>query len=196
MSEFFIYLKLGYQHITDLNGFDHLLFLVALCAIYSLQQWKEVLILVTAFTLGHSVTIALATQDILTVNAAFIEFLIPITIILTCLVNFFYKFKRKLYRSSSNPKWIRYGIATLFGLIHGLGFSTYLKSLLGAENSILKPLLAFNIGLELGQILIVVIALFINFLLISGFGLKKRTWNLILSGIVMGMSLMLVIDQL
>ncbi|MFT5884162.1 MAG: hypothetical protein ACI9IP_000617 [Arcticibacterium sp.] len=196
MSEFFIYLTLGYQHITDLNGFDHLLFLVALCAIYSLQQWKDVLILVTAFTLGHSVTLALATQDILKVNAAFIEFLIPITIILTCLVNFFYKFKRNLHRSSSNPKWLRYGIATLFGLIHGLGFSTYLKSLLGAENSIFKPLLAFNIGLEFGQILIVAIALFINFLLISGFGLKKRTWNLILSGIVMGMSLMLVIDKL
>ncbi|MFT6880605.1 MAG: hypothetical protein ACI97P_001591 [Arcticibacterium sp.] len=196
MSEFFIYLRLGYQHITDLNGLDHLLFLVALCAVYSLLQWKEVLILVTAFTLGHSITLALATQDILNVNSEFIEFLIPLTIILTCLVNLFYKFKRNLYRSASNPKWLRYSIATLFGLIHGLGFSHYLKSLLGSENSILKPLLAFNIGLELGQILIVFVALIVNLLIISVLGLKKRTWNLILSGVVMGMSLMLVIDKL
>ena len=196
MSEFLIYLKIGYQHITDLNGFDHLLFLLALCAIYSLQQWKEVLLLVTAFTLGHSITLALATQEIIEVDSDLIEFLIPVTIIITCLVNFFHRFRKSIYNSPKRGKWLRYILAVVFGLVHGLGFSNYLKGLLGSENSILKPLFAFNIGLELGQILIVAVALMVNFLLISGFNVKKKTWNLILSGTVLGMSLMLIIDSI
>ncbi|MGR3810603.1 HupE/UreJ family protein [Jiulongibacter sp. NS-SX5] len=194
MSEFLSYLKLGYLHITDLNGFDHILFIIALCAVYSIQRWKEVLILITAFTLGHSATLALSVLDIVSIDAGLIEFIIPLTIMATCLVNFFHKFPKSIYKKTKNNKWVRYALAVVFGLIHGLGFSNYLKSLLGAENSIVVPLFSFNLGLELGQILIVVAALAINFLLTEFLKVKQKTWNLILSGIVFGMALMLVIQ--
>ncbi|WP_341226127.1 HupE/UreJ family protein [uncultured Arcticibacterium sp.] len=194
MQEFLIYLKLGYQHITDLNGFDHILFIIALCAISSVKQWKSVLILITAFTLGHSITLALSTTGLVNVNSELIELLIPITILITCVVNFFHKFKKSIYTEPKNKQFIRYVIASLFGLIHGLGFSNYLRSLLGAENSIVKPLLAFNIGLEFGQIIIVMAILLINFLMISILDLRRKTWNLILSGIVFGMTLMMIIN--
>jgi hypothetical protein len=196
MSEFFIYLQLGYQHITDLKGFDHILFIIALCAIYSIIQWKEMLILTTAFTVGHSFTLGLSTLGFITIDSGLIEFLIPITIIATCLINFFHKFQKSIYIQPKRNKFSRYVVASLFGLIHGLGFSNYLKSLLGEENSIIKPLFSFNLGLELGQILIVIIVLLLNFLMISGFNIRRRTWNLILSGIVFGMSLMLVFEKI
>lgn len=194
MQEFLIYLKLGYQHITDLNGFDHILFIIALCAISSVKQWKSVLILITAFTLGHSITLALSSTGLIKVNSELIEFLIPITILLTCVINFFHKFKKSIYTEPKNKKFIRYIIASLFGLIHGLGFSNYLRSLLGAESNIVKPLLAFNLGLELGQIIIVMLVLILNFLMINILDLRRKTWNLILSGIVFGMTLMIIIN--
>ncbi|AWV97960.1 HupE/UreJ family protein [Arcticibacterium luteifluviistationis] len=196
MQEFLIYLKLGYQHITDLKGFDHILFIVALCAISSLKQWKSVLILITAFTLGHSITLALSTTGLIKVNPEFIEVLIPVTILITCIVNFFHKFKKSIYTEPKNKKFIRYLIASLFGLIHGLGFSNYLRSLLGSESSIIKPLFAFNLGLEFGQIIIVIGVLLLNFLMIIILDLRRKTWNLILSGIVFGMTLMLIINSL
>ena len=196
MSEFFIYLQLGYQHITNLKGFDHILFIIALCAIYSIIQWKEVLILITAFTLGHSLTLALASMGFIHIDSGLIEFLIPITIIITCIINFFYKFQKSLYAQPKKKKVIRYIIASIFGLVHGLGFSNYLTSLLGKEGSIIKALFSFNLGLELGQFLVVIIILLLNFFMLSGFNVRKRTWNLIFSGIVFGMSLMLVFDKL
>ncbi len=195
MSEFFTYLKLGYLHITDLKGFDHILFIVALCAVYRFIKWREVLILVTAFTLGHSITLALSSLGYVNLNPDFIEVLIPVTIIATCISNFFYKFPKSIYKKVKNSQALRYGITSFFGLIHGLGFSSYLKFLLGAEASITLPLLSFNIGLELGQILIVLAVLSLNFILIEIFKVKARTWNLILSGITLGMSLMLLINR-
>jgi hypothetical protein len=196
MSEFFIYLQLGYNHITDLNGFDHILFIISLCSIYSIIQWKDVLILVTAFTIGHTATLGLASLGLIQVDSSLIEFLIPITILITCVVNFFHKFRRSIYREPFKAKVSRYIIALVFGFIHGLGFSNYLRSLFGKEDSITKPLFSFNLGLELGQILIVLVILLLNFLMISGFNISRKTWNLILSGIVFGMSLMLVFERI
>ncbi|MFC0185823.1 HupE/UreJ family protein [Pseudarcicella hirudinis] len=122
MSEFQTYLQLGFQHITDIKGYDHILFVVALCAIYKLSDWKKVAILVTAFTIGHSVTLALSTLDIISYRSEIIEFLIPITIFITCLVNFFFKSdqKRKPVKAPSSRS--RYVLAMSFGLIHGMGF--------------------------------------------------------------------------
>lgn len=196
MTEFLIYLKLGFQHITDLNGFDHILFLLALCAIFSLENWRQVILLVTAFTIGHSLTLALAVLEVLPVNSQLVELIIPITILITCIFNFTYTFPKSIQRikrkeSSRN----RYLMAAFFGLVHGMGFSTYLRSLLGAENSILKPLFSFNLGLELGQLLIVFFALILNLILTEFFKVRKKSWNLILSGIVFGMALMMVFDR-
>lgn len=193
MSDFEIFLPLGFQHITDLKGYDHILFVVALCAVFRLKDWKKVAVLITAFTIGHSATLALATLNIITYSTKLIELLIPITIFLTCILNFFHK-SAEYSLDRENPSYLRYPMAMAFGLIHGMGFSNYLRSLLGKEESIWQPLLAFNVGLELGQLVIVAISLIISSLLLDVFRVKKHDWNLILSGIVAGVALTLIRD--
>ena len=192
MSIFELYLKLGFQHIADIKGYDHILFILTLCGIYLLSQWRNVLILVTAFTIGHSITLALATLNIVRVSTAWVEFLIPLTIFVTALGNIFYKgvsFSKGLHR-------FKYALALFFGLIHGLGFSNYLRQLLGMEDNIVVPLFAFNVGLELGQILILLIILLIAQLFISVFSAPRREWNLVISGASLGVSLILMLERL
>ncbi len=197
MDDFFIYLRLGFDHITDPSGYDHVLFVIALCAVYTLQQWRQVLILVTAFTIGHSITLALATLQLITYKTEVIELLIPITILITAITNFF--FQEPGYRSlpvsrQTNRPW-RYGLALVFGLIHGMGFSNYLRSLLGREADIVKPLLAFNIGLEIGQLVIVGFILSLAYLALNLLRTSRLRWTLILSGFVAGMAASLIINN-
>lgn len=188
MSSFQLYFKLGLQHILDLRGFDHILFVLALCAIYVARDWKKILILVTAFTIGHSLTLALATLDVIRIRSEVTEFLIPVTIAVTALVSIF---KPKPSNGKGVP--LNYLFAAFFGLIHGLGFSNYLKDLLGRETSIWQLLLAFNIGLEVGQIVIVAVFLLVTSLL-SLAGVSRKEWTLIVSAFVLGMACMLMLD--
>ena len=192
MSIFGIYMQLGFDHIIDYQAFDHILFIVTLTAVYRFANWKKVLILVTAFTIGHTTTLALATLNIVNVDASLIEFLIPLTIFITAMGNIVTKqqdFSSRLHR-------FKYLTAMFFGLIHGLGFSNYLKSLLGMEQSIVKPLFAFNLGLELGQILIVLIILSAASFSFRYLQVKMREWTLVLSGAGLGVSIMLMIERL
>lgn len=195
MNDFLIYLRLGYDHITDPGGYDHILFVIALCAVYRIQQWRQVLILVTAFTLGHSITLALATLQLIHYSTDLIELLIPVTILITAVSNFFFqdRSERSTIPTVTQP-W-RYGLALAFGLIHGMGFSNYLRSLLGREADILSPLLAFNIGLELGQLLIVSFVLALSYLLLSLARVAQLRWVLVMSGIVAGMAISLLLDN-
>jgi HupE / UreJ protein len=190
MSEFWAYLTLGFEHITALNGYDHILFVVALCAIYSFEEWKKVLILITAFTIGHSVTLALATLNVISFQKDVVELLIPITIFITALGNYFQDKKGQV----QSPK-LRYGLAVGFGLIHGMGFSSYLRSLLGSSENITMPLFAFNVGLEIGQLIIVAVALVIGFVFVGIVNIKRFTWNHLISGIVAGMALSLILNS-
>lgn len=195
MTEFQAYLQLGFEHITDPLGYDHILFVIALCAIYTLRDIKKVLILVTAFTIGHSITLALATLNIINFRSDVIELLIPITILITAIINFFHKVPKTSLVSREKVSPMRYPLALIFGLIHGMGFSNYLRSLLGKESSIVEPLLAFNLGLELGQILIVLILLILAFVTIDLSKKPKQNWNLIISGIIAGMALSLILNN-
>lgn len=191
MTTFGLYFSLGFDHIADLAAYDHILFLMALCAVYSLKEWAKVLILVTAFTLGHTLTLALATLDQIRISTSLIEFLIPVTIIIAGIWNI-------LQRSGSDQTLshrFKYSIALFFGLIHGLGFSNYLRSLLGTEQDLLLPLFSFNLGLELGQIMIVLVVLLVSFVLVNLFGMKRREWNLLLSGAAIGVSLILCVER-
>lgn len=195
MSEFLAYLQLGFDHITDSNGYDHILFIMALCTIYTLVEWKKVLILVTAFTIGHSVTLALATLGMVTIRPDVIELLIPVTILITAFINLFHKVPKSTYRPQENGYSSRFPLALFFGLIHGLGFSNYLRALLGKEASILNPLFGFNVGLEIGQLIIVFIFLTIAFILTELLKVSKLNWNLILSGIIIGMAFSLILNN-
>ena len=186
---FQLYLELGLEHIADLQGYDHILFVAMLCAVYTFKEWKQVLILVTAFTIGHSLTLALATLNIIRVSNAWVEFLIPVTIFITAVGNMV---SAKPGHASAR---VKYALALFFGLIHGLGFSNYLRSLLGAHDSIALPLFAFNIGVELGQILIVVCILTLTALILF-FKLKQRDWILVLAGAGAGIALSLIVERL
>jgi hypothetical protein len=192
MSQFELYFKLGRDHILDYsNGYDHILFVMALCALYQLRDWKQVLVLVTAFTIGHSITLALATLEIIRVNQALIEFLIPVTIFITAASNIF----KKEDTFTGKAVQINYFYAGFFGLIHGLGFSNYLKSILGRDQSIISQLFAFNLGLEFGQIIIVVLFLVTSFILVDLFGLNRRDWKLVISSAIAGIALILIKDK-
>lgn len=190
MSTFTLYFNLGFTHILDVNGYDHILFVVALCALYTVSDWKRVLIIVTAFTIGHSITLALATLDIIPINPALIEFLIPVTIFITAVSNIF----RKQSGIRQQGVQMNYAFALIFGLIHGMGFSNYLQSLLGRDESIVTQLLAFNLGLELGQVIIVAIFLVLSFIIVDILQARRRDWKIIVSSAVAGIALTLMIE--
>ncbi|MDO6439625.1 HupE/UreJ family protein [Cyclobacterium sp. 1_MG-2023] len=190
MNQFQLYFNLGIQHILDLKGFDHILFVLALAVVYMLKDWGRILVLVTAFTIGHSLTLALATLNVIRVNTDLVEFLIPVTIAITALVNIF-----KPKSSSGRGVQINYLFALCFGLIHGLGFSNYLRTLLGKEQSIFTPLLAFNLGLEVGQVVIVVLFLLASTLITGIFRVNRKEWVLVISSIILGMSFMILLDS-
>ena len=191
VSEFYTYLRLGLGHILDLNSYDHILFVVALVAGEG-QRLKRLIWLVTAFTVGHSLTLALATLKLVSVNPAWIEFLIPLTIVLTCIINI----TQKDGEADLKRERMKYSLALIFGLIHGLGFSNYLRAVLGAEEAIAVPLLGFNIGVELGQLLVVVAARAGSRLVTRTLRLTQRQWLLVLSGATAIIALVMMMGRI
>ncbi len=183
------YLELGTTHILDLAGLDHLLFLVALVITYSIAQWRAVLILATAFTLGHSITLALASLDIIKVNSQWVEMLIAASIAYTAAYNLFRP------ENSTGSNRLKYGSALLFGLIHGMGFSNYFKAILGKDD-LLFPLFAFNIGVELAQVLIVLAVLLVSFIITKLIPQSKKPLVLFTSALILIWSLNMVIERI
>lgn len=190
MHDFSLYFGLGWEHILDWQGYDHILFVCALCGIYQLRDWRSVLVLVTAFTIGHSVTLALSVLDKIRIPASLIEFLIPVTIVITCFSNIINK------KKSSGLVKFNYLLASLFGLIHGLGFSNYLKSLLGHHSNIIPELFSFNVGLEAGQLIIVISILIIAYILTEVLKAPRREWNLFLSSAIFGIAFTMALERL
>ena len=190
MHEFLMYMQIGFNHIANLSGMDHILFVAALCIRYQLSDWKKWLVLITAFTIGHSVTLVLSVFNYLDFATNWIEFLIPVTILITSISNMFVK------KFTFNTKFpVIYFFALFFGLIHGLGFSFYLKSLLGIQQNIAPALLAFNVGLEIGQIIIVMAILVISFIFVMLLKAPRRDFILIVSGGILALSLQMAIER-
>ncbi len=189
MQDFLFYLKLGWEHIISLDALDHQLFILALVAIFSFRDYKQVLILVTAFTIGHSVTLALSVLDVFRMSSTWIEFLIPLTIVITAFDNIL------MSNRQQNLMKINYLLALFFGLIHGMGFANIARVAIAKEQSIFLPLLGFNIGLELGQILVVFIFLGIGFLITSIFKVAKRDWILFISSGVFALALKMTLER-
>ena len=175
MNDLAFYFKEGWQHIISFNALDHQLFIIALAAIYILKDWKKVLVLVTAFTLGHSLTLALSIYDVIRANEKWVEFLIPITIIITAIFNYFIKDFNK------ESLQLNYFFALFFGFIHGLGFANSIRFMLASNQKIGAGLLGFNLGLEAGQIVCVTIILLSAYLVINIAGLKRIWWVYTLS---------------
>ena len=190
MNDFSLYFKIGFQHIADLRGIDHLLFIVAHCIRYQFSDWRKLLILVTAFTIGHSITLALSVFELIQYSMKWIEFLIPVTIAITAFSNVFVK---KFVFKSRFP--LIYFLALFFGLIHGMGFSSYLKSLLGSGESVVWPLLAFNLGLEAGQLLIVLIILLITLIFVSLLKVNRKEYLLFCSAAAFALALQMAIER-
>lgn len=181
MNEFWLYFKLGVTHVLDWKAHDHVLFLIVLVAAYNFTNWKRVLVLVTLFTVGHTVSLLLASYDIVTVSTDMVEFLIPMTILIAALYNLLSSGK------SNRPDKLGlfYIITIFFGLIHGFGFATYFKMI--NDDSSFLPLLEFALGIELAQIIVVLLVLIIAFVFQMLFRFKKRDWVLVISSIVIGM---------
>lgn len=170
MQNFGFYFELGWDHIIAWGALDHLLFILALSAIYLISNWKQVLVLVTAFTIGHSLTLALSVYDVVRLNSKWVEFLIPCTIVITALFNFFQK--------EYQPRSLRlnYFLALFFGLIHGMGFANSIRFMMMKDESLGWSLFGFNVGLEAGQIIVVIGILFLSYLIVNKAGFKRKWW--------------------
>ena len=190
MQDFGFYFRLGWEHIISKDALDHQLFIAALAAIYLLKDWKQVLILVTAFTIGHSLTLALSVLDVIRFNSRWVEFLIPCTIVITAITNFFQK------EFTTRSVRINYFLALGFGLIHGMGFANSVRFMLVDNQSLAGSLLGFNLGLEAGQIVVVIVILLLAQLLTNLFKVKRREWVIFLSAAVFGLALKMVLERL
>ena len=190
MSDFSLYFKLGWEHIISTDALDHILFVAALSAIYMLSDWKQVLILITAFTIGHAVTLILSVFDIIRFDPAWVEFLIPCTIVITALFNLFQK------DFSSRSVRINYFLALFFGLIHGMGYANAIRFTLAKEQSIGWSLFSFNLGLEIGQIFVVLLILLLTLIMTNIAGVKRREWVIFISAAVFSLSLKMALERI
>ncbi|MFN2261107.1 MAG: HupE/UreJ family protein [Psychroflexus sp.] len=191
MADFWLYFKLGFEHVLDWKAYDHVLFLSALVAAYSFKESKRVFWLVTLFTIGHVLSLALAAYDVLRVNSDIIEFLIPVSIVFTALYNIITAGKN----TASQKVNFLYFITFFFGLVHGFGFSTYFNMLSKDSDSLLLMLAEFALGIEVAQIVVVIAILLLSFIIQNVFRFSKRDWILVISSIVLGMSIPILAEN-
>jgi len=189
MQDLGFYFKLGWDHIIARDALDHLLFVLALSAIYLVGNWKQVLVLITAFTIGHSLTLALSVYEVVSIADKWVEFLIPCTIIVTAVFN--------LLEKNYKPRSLRlnYFLALFFGLIHGLDFANYIRFMISKNDSMGWSLFGFNVGLEVGQIVVVTGILLLSFLLVNKAGLKRKWWVWGLSIIALSIAFKMAWDR-
>ncbi len=190
MKDFRLFFPLGIEHIISLSAIDHILFIAALCLRYQWSDWKKIFILITAFTIGHSLTLALSTLNIINLPASVTEFFIAITILLTAINNLFVR------NFQFNQKYpLIYFYALVFGLIHGLGFSTLLKNMLGKDENIIGQLLSFNLGIEVGQFFIVAVILFVSFIFVGLLKVSRREYIVFVSGGIAALAIDMIIER-
>lgn len=189
IDSFLLYLSLGWEHIISTDALDHQLFILALIAAFSFDDWRKLLILITAFTVGHSITLAISLMDFFRIPTAVVEFVIPVTIAITALYNIITR------KKSQQLTKINYVLALVFGLVHGLGFANTARAAISSEDSLLMPLLGFNIGLELGQIILVLVILILHFFAISLFRVNKKDWVMFISSGVFALSVQMALER-
>lgn len=192
MSEFWIYFQIGLKHVLDIHAYDHVLFLIALTTPYAFKDWKRILLLVTVFTLGHTLALLLSVFGIIAVKANLVEFLIPVTILITAFFNLFTAGKASKNESVN----LVFFLTLFFGIIHGLGFSNYFKTILGGTaSSKLVPLLEFALGIEAAQIIVVFVVLIISYIVQTVFRFSKRDWALVMSAFIIGVVIPMIVES-
>lgn len=192
MSDFWIYFIIGLKHVLNIFAYDHVLFLLALTVPYDFKSWKRILILVSLFTLGHSLALFLSVFNVISCKVTIVEFLIPITILMAALYNIF------LAGKSSKKDGITFaGIVTVFfGVIHGLGFSNYFNSILsGKPSDKLVPLTEFAVGIETAQIIVVMAALLLAYMILNLTKFSKRDWILTISAFIAGVVIPMILQS-
>ncbi len=189
MSEFWLYFNLGLYHVLDWQAYDHILFIVALCAAYGWNSWRRLLLLVTMFTLGHTASLFLSHYQVMAVSPTWIEFLIPVTILSAAFYNLF-----KSGRNQGNERvGLLFLVTLFFGLIHGFGFGRYYNQI-NDEGAIL-PLLEFALGIELAQVIIVLSVLVVGYFIQTFFRIQQRDWVMVISSMVIGMTFPMLIEN-
>jgi len=192
MSEFWIYFEIGLRHVLDLFAYDHVLFLIALTVPYAFKDWKRLLLLVSIFTIGHTLALLLSVFGVIIIKGNLVEFLIPITILIVAIFNLFTAGKSSKNESISVVVFI----TLFFGIIHGLGFASYFKSLLGGSpQSKLLPLSEFALGIETAQIVVVFVVLILSYIVQTFFRFSKRDWTLVMSSFIIGVVLPMIIES-
>ena len=192
MSDFWIYFNIGLKHVLNVCAYDHVLFLLALTVPYEFKNWKKILILVSFFTLGHTLALFLSVFNVIAIKANIVEFLIPITILVTALYNIIFSGK------SSKKNTITFiGIITVFfGIVHGLGFSNYFNSILpGKATDKLLPLFEFALGIEVAQIFVVILSLLLAYIIQTLFKFSKRDWTLTVSAFIVGVVIPILLQN-
>lgn len=189
MQQFWFYIKLGLNHVLDFGAYDHILFLAALAIPFTFKSWKKVLVLVTIFTVFHCISLALSAYNVMRVDVGLIEFLIPVTILLTAVFNLFYAQKD----SHATGLYLHILATAFFGLIHGFGFSNYFNMIMAEEEQKMGPLLGFALGIEISQVLIVLLALVLSSVIQSVFKVKQPFFIVITSIIVLFITIPMLI---
>ncbi|WP_291097171.1 MULTISPECIES: HupE/UreJ family protein [unclassified Flavobacterium] len=192
MSEFWIYYEIGLRHVLNIRAYDHVLFLIALTVPHAFKDWKRILLLVSLFTIGHTLALLLSVFGVIVIKVNLVEFLIPITILIVAIFNLFTAGKSSKHESISIVGFI----TLFFGIIHGLGFSNYFKSILGGSpQSKLLPLSEFALGIESSQIIVVFVVLILSYIVQTFFRFSKRDWTLVMSSFVIGVVLPMIVEN-
>ncbi|UPS92848.1 MULTISPECIES: HupE/UreJ family protein [unclassified Bizionia] len=191
LENFWFNVEYGINHVLDINAYDHVLFLIVLTVPYLFKDWKRVLILVTIFTLGHTLSLVLAAYGVVSVNGALVEFLIPITILIVALFNVFTAGKG----AQKEKIGVLFFSTLFFGLVHGLGFAREFQMMVGKSDNKLLTLLEFALGIELAQIIIVFVVLFLGYIMQTVFRFSKRDWVMVISAVVVGLVIPMILNS-
>lgn len=192
MDAFFIYLNMGLNHVLDIKGYDHVLFLLALISPYAFKDWKRILFLVSIFTVGHTLALVLSVYNVVSVKASLVEILIPVTILIAALFALFTAGKTTKKESVTFVA----GVTLFFGLIHGLGFSNYFKTIMiGTPSEKVLPLMEFALGIEGAQLIVVLVGLILAYIAQAVFKFSKREWGLIIASFIIGAVVPMLIEN-
>ncbi|MBV7268799.1 HupE/UreJ family protein [Winogradskyella luteola] len=191
LDNFWFNVQYGINHVLDPNGYDHVLFLMVLAVPYIFRDWKRVLLLVSMFTLGHTLSLVLAAYGVVSVNGKLVEFLIPLTILITAIYNVFTAGKK----DKNTKVGLLFFTTLFFGLVHGLGFAREFKMFAGQSENKVELLIEFALGIEIAQIIIVFVVLFLGFLCQTIFRFSRRDWVMVLSSVVIGLVIPMIIES-